>query len=216
MTAALRQEPAMAAVLTDQEITELEDGVSAGLAAAIGNLTRLREGQAHRLRGFDTWHAYVLDRFGKLLRQLHLPVDERQALVDSMDRAGMSVRETAAELAVSKSTVQNDRQELAKVHRLDDRRAQADASPAAASDGTADEQPAPAPSSVDLVVGAVARARDGYTVHEAAKRLRWRQGQASCALSRAEKRGRLQRTGRFRDGCAIYAVPTPAETAATA
>lgn len=194
-------------LLTDEQITELEDGTRAGLTSAIANLTRLREGGAHVLRGFDSWHAYVLDRFGDLLRELHLPKSERLPLIDSMEKAGMTVRESAEDLSVSKSTVQNDRRELRLVDNV--------VADVPMSESSGHEQPAaPAPSSVDLVVAAVARARDGYTVHEAARRLHWRQGQASCALSRAEKRGRLVRTGRFRDGCAVYAVPAAAAIAA--
>jgi hypothetical protein len=206
-------------VLTDEEIAELEDGVVAGLATAIGNLTVLREAGAHTRRGFDTWHAYVLDRFGDLLRHLDLPVPERRALVASMHEDGKNVREIAEKLAVTKSTAHRDLQALAEVVQLDDHRPteqpDAAAQDAAQDVGQGSGQPvAPAPSSVDLVVTLVARARDGYTVHEAARRLRWRQGQTSCALSRAEKRGRLVRTGRFRDGCAVYTVPAAAALSA--
>lgn len=217
--------PADTTPLTDAEIDELEDGVVAGLATAIGNLTVLREAGAHTRRGFPTWHEYVIARFGDLLRQLHLPKDERQALVQSMDDAGKTVRETAAELAVSKSQVGRDRAEIAaKVVQLDERRnlegrsLAEQPSPAAERDASSptSDTTAPAPSSVDLVVTLVARARAGYNVHEAARRLRWRQGQTSCALSRAEKRGRLVRTGAFRDGCAVYDLSTAERSARAA
>lgn len=204
-------------MLTVDEARTLTDSIRADLTSAVAKLQRARELGAHTALGYDSWHGFVTVELGDLLRELHLPVDERRALVASMAEAGKSVRETAGELSVSKSTVQNDRKALASVTNLDERRP-AEASPPAENDASrtpADEMaPQTAPSSVDLVVAAVERARDGLTVHEAGRRLRWRQGQTSCALSRAEKRGRLVRSGRFRDGCAVYVLPVAASAAA--
>lgn len=192
--------------LTPAQARLLTDNIRLDLESAVARLTVARQRCAHTALGYASWHGYVTAELGDLLRELHLPKAERLPLVASMTEAGMSVRETAGELAVSKSTVQNDRRELASVSSLDDHRA--------TQESTQESPPEKVLSSVDLIVAAVTRARDGLTVHEAARRLHWRQGQSSCALSRGEKRGRLARTGRFRDGCAVYVVVAAAEVAA--
>lgn len=196
------------AVLGLDDARALTARIRGHLEAATVDLIAAWRGRVWLPLGHPTWDAYLEAEFGDLLRiQLAAPV--RRERVVAMRLEGMSARAIAPALGVKKSTVASDlahpdvvdRVQLAQIVSLDGRR-RPSATPAI---GGVTEPAASAPTSVDRAVAAVARAgADGLTVHEAERRLRWRQGQTSCALSRAEKRGRLVRTGRFRDGCAVY------------
>jgi hypothetical protein len=167
-------------VLTVEQVDQLESETRAQLSGAIANLTRLREGGAHSLRGFPSWHAYVLDRFGDLLRELHLPKSERLPLVDSMQQAGMTVRETADKLSVAKSQVGRDRAELARVHRLDDHRP---AAPTQDSSQDPGKPAAPAPRTA-RILAVLAAATGPLTVVQICKRSRMPREVVAPALTR--------------------------------
>lgn len=107
--------PLPAPTLTDAEIDRLEASTRADLHYAITGLATLRQADAHTRRGYEHWHEYVLAVFGDLLTQLRIPREVRLTLVDSMDQAGMTVREIADKIGVATGTVQNDREALGKV-----------------------------------------------------------------------------------------------------
>lgn len=200
--------PALEALtLTADEAQALTARIRSRLAAVTADLIEAWCARVWVPLGYPTWDAWLDAEFGDLL-SIRLPVAVRRERVVELRLAGMSTRAIAPALGVKKSTIAADlrrpevaeRVKLAEVISLDSYRR-----PATAPEPTTTR--APAPSSVDRVVAAVARAGDeGLTVHEAARRLHWRQGQSSCALSRAEKRRRLVRSGRFRDGCAVYVI----------
>jgi hypothetical protein len=65
---------AIGAAVEAAELDRREAAVRADLSGAVTHLTFLREAGAHTLRGFDSWGAYVADRFGDLLAELRLAV----------------------------------------------------------------------------------------------------------------------------------------------
>lgn len=99
---------ALAAAVTTEELDRREAAVRADLAGAVAHLTFLREAGAHTLRGFDSWGAYVADRFGDLLAELRLAVADRQAVVHALREQGRSMSSIARELRVSPDTVTRD------------------------------------------------------------------------------------------------------------
>lgn len=115
-----------AARLSAADLERLELATRADLTGAVVNLTRLREGSAHEVAGFPTWHDYVVARFGDLLAELRgtiLPVPERQELVLSMRSGGpdgkaLSLRTIADRLNVGLGTVSADVGELRAAGRL--------------------------------------------------------------------------------------------------
>lgn len=185
------------ALLPLAEVDALEAATRANLSDAIGNLARLRELGAHILRGHDSWHGYVTDRFGDLIARLSWTganKAERLAIVDSMTGDGLTVREIAERLGVSKSVIQNDRRDLRLVH---------DGEPAEAPAGPLWEQAAD-----------VARRRGprGVTLVELARALSITEGSASGLLTylgpadprHPQRKGLLGRTEERRKGQRVH------------
>lgn len=169
-------------------ITRLEQAVCTDLAHAIDNLETLRGLNAHTARGFDTWHAYVVDRFGELLAQLKLPRTERVALAASMAEAGMSVRAVAERLGVSVGTVHNYRAELGKVTHAGPR------------------QPVPVGRVYVKAITYLTRAHDGLTLVELAKVSGWTEGSSSGVLTYLLRRGWAVRSEERRAGQRVHQV----------
>jgi hypothetical protein len=94
--------------VTPAELAEREAAVRADLAGAVAHLTFLREAGAHTLSGFDSWGAYVVDRFGDLLAELRLTVEDRREVVHARRAEGRSQASIARELRVSEDTVARD------------------------------------------------------------------------------------------------------------
>jgi hypothetical protein len=66
----------------------VEAAVRADLAGAVAHLDVLREAGAAELSGFDSWGAYVVARFGDLLAELRLAVEDRRAVVHALREEG--------------------------------------------------------------------------------------------------------------------------------
>jgi hypothetical protein len=75
---------AIGAAVEAAELDRREAAVRADLSGAVTHLTFLREAGAHTLRGFDSWGAYVADRFGDLLAELRLAVTDRREVVHAL------------------------------------------------------------------------------------------------------------------------------------
>lgn len=193
---------ALAPLLTPAEIEQLEAETRADLTSAIVNLTRLREADAHQVRGYATWHSYVLDRFGDLLRQLRLPRPERLALVASMDDAGMTVTEIQERLGVARGTVQNDRAALGRVIPIGPRRK---------------PEPAPHPPAGKVYqqaaewlrraqLGLIDGIEHGLTLVELAELTGWTEGKSSGALTYLRDRGLAVRLEDRRAGQRVHVL----------
>lgn len=94
--------------LSAAEVAEHEAATRSDLSGAVAHLTVLREGGAAALSGFDSWGAYVLDRFGDLLAELRLAVEDRRAVVHVLREGGASQRAIGDRLGVSADTVSRD------------------------------------------------------------------------------------------------------------
>lgn len=94
--------------LSAAEVAEYEAAVRADLSGAIASLRILRTGRAWEVAGFPTWGGYVLTRFGDLLAELRLAVEDRRAVIGELRGAGESQRAIADRLRVSKDTVGRD------------------------------------------------------------------------------------------------------------
>ncbi|TFV83177.1 hypothetical protein [Blastococcus sp. CT_GayMR16] len=173
-------------------VDQLEVATRDDLSSAIDNLGRLRDLDAHLLRGFDTWHTYVVHRFGDLLARLNLPRQEKVALAASMSAptaerpTGMPVRAIAETLGVSVGTAQNYRREAGRVIAF---RPRADA-----------KLPAPAGYVYEQAAEWIRRADDGLTLVELAGRAGWTEGKASGALTYLYDRNLVARTEDRRAG----------------
>lgn len=172
------------------------------------------------------WRAYLEESYGDL--RFALPAPQRQERVLELRREGLPVSAIKAIPGQGGTgTVARDLKTLREDGRLvdehvdafDGRNRQARQEPAPA--------PAPALGTVDAVVlaaealiasgktvtdaaGVVHELADGVTTLDLCARLKWRQGPASAAQSRAVKRRRLEWSGAWRDGFAVYRVARPA------
>lgn len=177
----------------------------------------------HETLGYGTgqagWETYLRDRFSDL--EFRLPAELRRERVEAMARAGMTVRPIAATPGMgSRGTVGEDLKALRAAGRIidqdgatigvDGKRQQRRQQP------TTPTTPATKLGTVDAVVAAAetlvasGKCPDGVTTLDLMARLKWRQGPASAAQSRAVRRGRLLWAGAWRDGFAVYAIPRPA------
>lgn len=192
--------PSDAPALSHDEARRLTDTIRKTLEVAVDLLVEAWRGRVWLALDHPTWEAYLVAEFGDL-RNLRLPVESRRARVAIMRDAGMSTRAIAPTPGIgSVGTVAADLKALREAGRLDesnvrgldDRRvAKATALELEPVELGAVE-PARQLTSVDLAVAAVAGAgAKGLTCPELERRLKWRQGQASGALSTAAKRGRL-------------------------
>lgn len=189
-------------VLTDADIERLELAVRGDLISGLGHLARLREGHAH-LRAGLSWAAYVQDRFGDLLAQMKMVGDqagERRELVAGMRLEGMPQRAIADKLGVGLGTITDDLRQLRAAGRLD-----GEPATVVSGDGitrparTAPRPPAaveaPVPTHVQAARAIAKCGAAGGTTREVMRHLRWEQGPASVALSRAARRGLVVATG---------------------
>jgi hypothetical protein len=94
--------------LSAVEVAEHEAATRADLSGAVTHLTILRDGGAAELSGFDSWGAYVVARFGDLLAELRLAVEDRRAVIHALRGEGRSMASVARELRVSEDTVARD------------------------------------------------------------------------------------------------------------
>jgi hypothetical protein len=102
---------AVARAVTSAELAEREAAVRADLAGAVTHLTFLRDAGAHTLTGFPSWGAYVTDRFGDLLAELRLAVEDRRAVTHHLrtgDGGALSKAAIARRLGRSEDTVTRD------------------------------------------------------------------------------------------------------------
>jgi DNA-binding transcriptional ArsR family regulator len=181
---------AIGAAVTTEELSRREAAVRADLAGAVTHLTFLREAGAHTLSGFDSWGAYVTDRFGDLLGKLRLAVEDRRAVVHALREEGASQASIARRLSVSEDTVSRDL--LVTGDPAPDRITSADGSVRVARTGRA-----VAPTGKLWEQAAeVARRRGakGVTLVELARALSITEGSASGLLSYLRRKGLAERT----------------------
>lgn len=183
--------------LTQRKARELTDDIRANLAGAVIGMQLAREGHAHLALGYSSWHDYVLAEFGDI-KELRLPVAERRALVASMCEAGKSVTDIVKALGFSRGTVQNDKVALGL-------------SKAGIGDVVPIYEPEPNPydglsQTQEALARVTAQGDRGLTCAELEYETGWRHQSASPALYRLERRGRIRRDGRFRQGFGVYVV----------
>lgn len=203
-----------AQALTAAEAEELTQAIRTDLAGAVVRLRAARDRAAHTALGYPSWHGYVEDRLGDLLAQLRLPVTERRALVASLAATGEhSMRDIAARLGVSSSTVKNDVHALEEAGQLDrpDRVVSRDGTLRAATGRRAVAYvPEPGMSRRAEAVARTAHAGpDGLTCLELERDTGWRHGVASSPMSWARRTGRVTGTGVLREGYEVYVVVAP-------
>lgn len=178
---------APALTLTAAEVAVHEEATRADLSGALTHLAILRDGGAAALSGFDSWGAYVVARFGDLLAELRLAVEDRRAVIHTLRGEGRSMAAIARALRLSEDTVARDL--AATGDPAPDRITSADGSVRAARTGRA-ETPAGKLWEQAVVVLRRRGAR-GVTLVELARTLRITEGSASGVLSDVTKRKRL-------------------------
>lgn len=93
------------AALSPQEARELTDEIRGDAEDLYAKIIRAFEGEAHTALGYESWDAYVLAEYPTMPR---LGRSERPAIAASMYDAGMTTREVASALGVSKDSVRRD------------------------------------------------------------------------------------------------------------
>lgn len=195
--------------LDELSARRLTDQIRGTLAVAYELLGDAWAGRAWIPLGYASWDEYCAAEFADA-RRIKLPVAQRRELVAGYRGRGMSERAISTGLGVSAGTVHSDvvavDMQAAEVVSLDGRRrpsktreASRDASPAVSAPAAATV----ADRTVQLVAATGTR---GMTVKELCKKARVHHGQASGALSRLHRQGRIVRTVDYRDGCAAYVV----------
>jgi hypothetical protein len=181
---------AIGAAVEAAELDRREAAVRADLAGAVTHLTFLREAGAHTLRGFDSWGAYVADRFGDLLAELRLAVTDRREVVHALRKQGRSQASIARELHVSEDTVSRDLEVTGDP--APERITSADGSSRVARTG---RQVAPTGRLWERAAE-VARRRGarGVTLVELARALSVTEGSASGLLTYLRRKGLMERT----------------------
>jgi len=185
--------------LTRAEATALTAEARAALSMALGWAARAVElvekawaMRADRAMGYETWEAYCSAEFAGL-RELRIPIPTRTEIVAALTEAGMSTRKVGAALSITEYTVRRDLKRAATPHLSvcgEDVNTGKDRKPT-----TRAEQ----------VLEALAEAGDkGMSWIELGQSLRLHHGQSSAALSRLHKQGRIERTGVYRQGSAVY------------
>jgi DNA-binding transcriptional ArsR family regulator len=181
---------AIGAAVEAAELDRREAAVRADLSGAVTHLTFLREAGAHTLRGFDSWGAYVADRFGDLLAELRLAVTDRREVVHALRKQGRSQASIARELHVSEDTVSRDLEVTGDP--APERITSADGSSRVARTG---RQVAPTGRLWERAAE-VARRRGarGVTLVELARALSVTEGSASGLLTYLRRKGLMERT----------------------
>lgn len=186
--------------LSAAEVAEHEAATRADLAGAVAHLTILREGRAWEVAGFPSWGGYVLTRFGDLLDQLRLAVEDRRAVIHTLREGGESQRAIADRLRVSKDTVGRDL--AATGDPAPDRITGADGASRAARTGRAE---APSGKLWQQAAEHLRRRGDrGVTLVELARVMRVTEGSASGLLTYVLRKGLAERTEERRAGQRVH------------
>jgi DNA-binding transcriptional ArsR family regulator len=201
---------AMERATTAEEVAEREAAVRTDLAGAVGHLTFLRDVGAHTLTGFGSWGAYVVDRFGDLLAELRLAVEDRREVVHALRGEGRSMASIARELRVSEDTVARDL--AATGDPAPERITSADGSSRVARTGRAE---APAGKLWERAAE-VARRRGarGVTLVELARALSVTEGSASGLLTYLRGKGLVARTEERRRNQRVHVAVDTADRVA--
>jgi hypothetical protein len=180
-------------ILTAIGARRLTDEIRHHLGSALVKLADARNGHAHLALGYPSWWQYVESEFGAI-RELRLPVPERQALVASMTDDDLTVDQIQAKIGFSRGTIHADRVATGRSVKLH-------------------AVPAPEPEPIghlpkrDQVVILIGRQGDrGMTCLEIELETGWRHGVASSPVSACARQGRIRATGRFRAGYGVYVV----------
>lgn len=181
---------AAARTISASEVAEHEAAVRADLAGAVAHLTLLREAGAHTLSGFDSWGAYVVARFGDLLGELRLAIEDRRAVTYALREDGDSQGAIARRLGVSSDTVSRDL--LVTGDPAPERITSADGSVRAARTGRTE---APAGKLWEQAAEVMRRrGAKGVTLVELARAMKITEGSASGLLSYLRRKGLAERT----------------------
>lgn len=175
---------------TARAIEAMELQVRADLSRAVYALSGLREAKADVLAGFDSWGAYVVARFGDLLDQLRLAVEDRRAVVFALREGGESQGSIARRLRVSPDTVLRDL--AATGDPAPERITSADGSVRAARTGRVEAASGPLWQRAAEV--AKRRGARGVTLVELARALSITEGSASGLLSYLRRKSLVERT----------------------
>lgn len=185
--------------------------IRSDLKGAAAMLREARDEEDWRQLGHVSHGAYVLARFGDVLEDLKLATEDRDAVVDAMRTDGASYKKIERRLGISAGTVRNilDRVGDHAPDKIvgDDGRTRAARTRVDGGDETPAASVATTVTVADRTVQLVAAAGPrGLTVKELCRKARVHHGQASGALSRVHRQGRVTRSVIFRDGCAAYVV----------
>jgi DNA-binding transcriptional ArsR family regulator len=176
--------------LSAAEVAEHEAATRADLAGAVAHLTILRDGGAAELSGFPSWGAYVLARFGDLLAELRLAVEDRRAVTHTLREEGASKASIARRLSVSEDTVTRDLDVTGDP--APDRITSADGSVRAARTGRAGAPTGKLWQQAAEVMRR--RGAKGVTLVELARAMRITEGSASGLLTYLRRKGLAERT----------------------
>ncbi|PWN00979.1 hypothetical protein DJ010_20370 [Nocardioides silvaticus] len=91
-----------------QRIALRLETIADNIDAVVDLIEQARDGEAHQALGYDSWPAYVADRFGDALA--HLRGAERLTVALALSATGMSTRAIASVTGVSQPTVVRDLQ----------------------------------------------------------------------------------------------------------
>lgn len=204
---------------TREEAEQRRGMIRTALEFTVDGLVEAYRQRDYEVLGYGTgaagWDAYLADSYGDL--RFALPAPAREERVVALAGSGLTARAIGAVPGMGgKSTAARDVARLREAGRLE--------APTSSTglDGRTRKAPArkaaPAPARpltvVDQLVAAAealeAKGAAGVTTLDLCARLRWRQGPASAAQSRAVKRGLLEWSGAWRDGFAVYRVARPA------
>jgi transposase len=196
------------AISTREEARARADEIREHLLLGFGKLALAREKRDDVALGYPSWWLYVETEFGAL-RELGLPASEREHVVESMSRDGLSQHVIAERLSVSPGTVNSD---------LKRRGVQTDV--VRGKDGKlypSRKAPKETPTAFARLPGmskraeVVARVRAageaGMTCHEIEKATGWHHGVASSPFSAVAGQHKILPTGEKREGYRVYVVP---------
>lgn len=194
----------------------IADKLALAYEGVIPLVVKAFRGRAWQAMGYTTWADYCAAEFAGA-HMLRLPADGMDAIVADMTAAGMSVRAISAALGVSVGKVHKHRPtvgEGATVISLDKHARQRQASMKRHPSGQAVPEPMPAREEPEAELYATLTMHEKaalmvdtegpLTVHELCALTGWKQGTASCALSRAARRGLIRHSGKAREGAGIY------------
>jgi lambda repressor-like predicted transcriptional regulator len=176
------------------------------------------KGRAWAAMEYTSWDEYCRAEFAGP-RMLRIPDEAFAEIVAALTAEGMSVRAISSATGASVGKVHKSRPKLdagAEIISLDEHASRRKATRAQAMERHPAGKGAPTvtphealsmPEQAALIVGD--RAQEGTTVHELCEATGWAQGTASCALSRAAKRGLIAHSGHSRGGAGLYFPAQP-------